>query len=300
MDQFSQRRIKGVYENLGLLFQSGYQIRLHPMKKQTQILLAAALALFVSREAIAQQKPDPAQLPDAPAPKEEQVAPAQKPPEKNEPQNPLGLIATRSWFYPDLARTAGPLTSLEKFKLFLDTSMSPPQILASAAGAGYSEARGTLAGYGQGGEGFGNRFGASMASDASSHFFGTFLFPAILREDPRFFVSVDGRFKARVAHALRRVVVIRTDTGARKFNLPGTLGPLLAEALANSYLPNSERTAGKTFQRFGIRIGFGAANNLLREYWPSIFKSLRMDRFAPGLQPDNPPPPPPPAPPNKP
>jgi hypothetical protein len=270
------------------------------MKKQTQVLLAAALAIFASREAVGQQKSDPAELPDTPVPKQEQVAPAQKPLAKNEPQNPLGLIARRSWFYPDLARTAGPLSSVEKFKLFLDTSMSPPQILASAAGAGYSEARGTLAGYGQGGQGFGNRFGSSMATDASSHFFGTFLFPSILREDPRFFLSVDGRFKARVANALRRVVVIRTDTGARKFNLPGTLGPLLAEGLANTYLPDSERTAGKTFQRFGIRIGFGAANNLLKEYWPSIFKSLRMDKFAPGLQPANPQPQPrpPSAPPN--
>src|SRR5580658_10945452 len=107
------------------------------MKKQAQILLAAALALFASREAIAQQKSGPTELPDTPAPKQEQVAPAQQPPEKNGPQNPLGLIARRSWFYPDLARTAGPLTSFEKFKLFLDTSMSPPQILASAAGAGY-------------------------------------------------------------------------------------------------------------------------------------------------------------------
>jgi hypothetical protein len=269
-----------------------------PMKKETQVLLVAALAVFGCRGVNAQQKSDPAQLPDAPTPKQAPADSTQKPPDKSGSSSPLGLVTRRSWFYPDLARTPGPLSSFDKFKLFLDTSMSPPQILASAAGAGISEARGTLAGYGQGGEGFGKRFGSSMASDASSHFFGTFLFPSILHEDPRFFVSVDTRFKARVGHALRRVVVIRSDTGAMKFNLPGTLGPLLAESLANSYLPDSERTAGKTFQRYGIRIGFGAVNNLLREYWPSIFKSLRMDRFAPGLQPDNPPPPPP-APPNR-
>ena len=268
------------------------------MKKQTQVLLAAALAIFTSRAAIAQQKAEPSELPDSPAPKQAAADPAQKPPEKAGSPSPLGLVTRRSWFYPDLARTPGPLSSLDKFKLFLDTSMSPPQILVSAAAAGISEARGTLAGYGQGGEGFGKRFGSSMASDASSHFFGTFLFPSLLHEDPRFFVSVNPGFKARVGHALRRVVVIRSDTGAMKFNLPGTLGPLLAESLANSYLPDSERTAGKTFQRFGVRIGFSAANNLLKEYWPSIFKSLRMNKLVPGLQPDTTPPPPQPGPPN--
>jgi hypothetical protein len=268
------------------------------MKKWTQVLLVAAFAIFGSREAMAQQQAESAALPDSPAPKQEPDGSAQKTPEKNGAQTTFGLVARRSWFYPDLARTSGPLTSVEKFKLFLDTSLSPPQILTSAAAAGISEARGTLSGYGQGGEGFGKRFGSSMASDASSHFFGTFLLPAMLHEDPRFFVRLDGGWKGRVGHALLRTVVIRTDRGASKFNLPGTLGPLFAEGLANTYLPDSERTAGKTFQRFGIRFGFGAVNNLLREYWPSIFKSLGINKIAPGLQPDPTPPPSPGRPPN--
>jgi len=43
------------------------------------------------------------------------------------------------------------------------------------------------------------------------------------------------------------------------------LGPLLAESLANSYLPVKEQTAGRTFQRYGIRIGLNTASNALRE-----------------------------------
>jgi hypothetical protein len=88
-----------------------------------------------------------------------------------------------------------------------------------------------------------------------------------------------------VGHALRRAVVIRTDSGEERFNVPGTLGPLAAEGMANLYLPNSERTAAKTFERFGIRIAFSAANNVLKEYWPSIFKRLGIAKVAPGLQP---------------
>ncbi|MGB6900762.1 MAG: hypothetical protein WBE12_19355, partial [Candidatus Acidiferrum sp.] len=198
---------------------------------------------------------------------------------------PLGLITRKSYFYPELATTPGPLTTGQKFKLFLSKSTSPPQILSSMAGAGISEARGTLAGYGQGGEGYGKRFGSSMATGASSHLFGTFLLPALLREDPRFFVRLNGGFRVRAGHALRRMLVIRTNEGNETFNLPGTLGPLMAEGLANVYLPSAERTAGKTFERAGIRIGFGTANNLLKEYWPTIFKSLRIAKVAPGLHP---------------
>jgi len=253
------------------------------MHIRSQVLLAA-LTLFSSQEVMAQQKPDAATLPDAPAPKQDQQDPSQKQ-QKNIWQSPMGLIARKSFFYPELATTPGPLTSLQKFELFLDKSISPPQILSSAAGAGISEARGTLAGYGQGGEGFGKRFGSSMASGASSHFFGTFLLPALLHEDPRYFVKLNGGFAARAGHALRRALVIRTDAGGETFNWPGALGPLAAEGLANTYLPDSERTVGKTFEPYGIRIGFGAANNLLKEYWPTIFKRLRIARVAPGLQP---------------
>lgn len=256
------------------------------MKIKTHALLASALVFLIGQAAAAQQKADPANLPDSPAPKQQPDSSRQQPQEKSGASSPLELIARRSWFYPDIARTSGSLTSGEKFKLFLDTSLSPPQILTSAASAGISEARGTLAGYAQGGEGFGKRFGSSMASNASSHFFGTFLLPSALHEDPRFFVRLNGGWKGRVGHALLRTVVIRTDQGGSRFNLPGTLGPLLAEALANTYLPDSERTAGKTFERFGVRIAFGAANNLLREYWPTIFKSLRIGKVVPGLKPD--------------
>lgn len=254
------------------------------MKIRIQVLLAA-LTLSAGQAGMAQQNPDPATLPDAPAPKHSPQDPSQQQ-QKNMWQNSMGLVARKSFFYPDLATTPGPLSSLQKFELFLTKSISPPQILSSAASSGISEARGTLAGYGQGGEGFGKRFGSSMASGASSQFFGTFLLPSLLHEDPRYFVKVNGGFKARAAYAFRRAVVIRTDAGGETFNWPGTLGPLAAEGLANTYLPDSERTVGKTFERFGLRIGFGAANNLVKEYWPTIFKRLRIAKVAPGLHPD--------------
>jgi hypothetical protein len=254
------------------------------MNRRAQVMLAAMI-LLTSRVATAQEKAAPANLPDAPAPKQSQNDTTQKQ-DKNIFATPLGLITRRSYVYPELATTPGPLTSKEKFELFLDKSVSPPQILSSAAGAGISEARGTLAGYGQGGDGYGKRFASSMASGASSHFFGTYFLPAMMHEDPRYFVKLHGGFEARAGHALRRAAVIRTDSGKETFNLPGILGPLMAEALANAYLPAAQQTAGKTFERGGIRIGFSAANNLLKEYWPSIFKKLRVDRIAPGLQPD--------------
>lgn len=253
------------------------------MNKLVRVLLTGAVALVVNGAVRAQQDQKPADQPDSPKPKQDQGS-------QNESKNPfavpIGLIARRSYFYPELATSPRPLTPKEKFELFLGKSSSPPQILSSMAAAGIGQARNSLPGYGQGWSGYGNRFGSSLATGASSHFFGTYLLPAALHEDPRYFVRFQGGWPVRFGHALRRVVVIRTDRGSERFNIPGTLGPLLAEGLANAYLPQSERTAGKTFQRFGVRIGFGAANNLVKEYWPTIFRSLRINKVAPDLKPN--------------
>src|SRR5207248_4516338 len=82
-------------------------------------------------------------------------------------------------------------------------------------------------------------------------------------------------------YALSRIVVSRKDAGRDAANWPGILGPLLAESLASSYLPVKEQTAGRTFQRYGIRVGLNTASNALREYWPTIFRSLRITKIAP-------------------
>lgn len=252
------------------------------MNTPARVLLAALLTLVLAGVAWTQELPKPVDKPDSPQPKPQQ-------PQRNQVQHPfvtpIGLIARRSYVYPELATSPGPLTAKQKFQLFLNQSSAPPQILSSLASAGISQARNTLPGYGQGSSGYGDRFGSSLATGASSHLFGTFLLPTLLRDDPRFFVRYGGRWYVRVGWALRRVVVTRTDAGGSRFNVPGTLGPLMAEGLANVYLPQAERTAGKTFQRFGIRIGFTAANSFVKEYWPSIVKGLRIDKVAPDLKP---------------
>jgi hypothetical protein len=60
-----------------------------------------------------------------------------------------------------------------------------------------------------------------------------------------------------------------------------------AEGLANTYLPDAERTTGKTFERYGIQMAIIAGGNIAKEFWPAIFKTLRMGKIAPGAGPSN-------------
>jgi hypothetical protein len=235
--------------------------------------------------ALAQQEPKSASLPDAPTPKQDQSDSTQKP--GNTPlRTTIQVLGERSVFFPELAFDKGRLDPRQKLELAIDETVAPSRFLGSAFTAGIGQARNALPGYGQEWGGYGKRMGSSVASNASSHLFGTFLLPSTLHQDPRYFVKLYGTAAQRVGYAVRRVVVTRTDTGGEAFNWSGVVGGLMAEALANSYLPSGERTTGKTFSRFGFRIGFGALDNVVKEYWPTIFRSLRISKLTPSERSD--------------
>jgi len=249
------------------------------------------LCLAVAASAAAQEQAKVNELPDAPVPKQESAAPKHE----GAIHSTIGILGRRSIFFPDIAASPGPLSPFQKFEIFAGQSVAPSRLLSSAVFAGISQANDSLSGYGQGMSGYGKRFGSSLATAASDHFIGSFLLASMLHDDPRYFVTGHGGVGHRVAYSLSRLVVTRTDRGTLAVNWPRIIGPLAAETLANSYLPAKEQTGAKTLQRYGIRIGFTEAGNLAKEYWPTIFRSLRFTRLVPPPQP-NPREPSPPAP----
>jgi hypothetical protein len=246
------------------------------------ILFLALFFLAGSRLASAQQVPD---LKDPAGPQAAGQSTSQTPPAQAAPQDAphqipamadqtIGLLSRRSIFFPDLATTLKPLSPEQKFKLFLDETIAPSTLVSAAVTAGYRQAENTYPGYGQEWGGYGKRFGAAMANSASTNFLGTFLVPSWLHQDPRYFISLRPGFRKKMEYALTRQIITRTDDGRSTFNWSRVIGVIGAESIANIYLPESERTVGKTFERSGIRFGIGIGSTLLKEYWPMIFKKL--------------------------
>jgi hypothetical protein len=227
--------------------------------------LYVATMLFCSVASLNAQQPVPGQdHPDAPSA-------TRKPPSS-------GMISTinrKSLFFPDIATNENRLSTGDKFKLFVDNSASLSALTFSALSAGIGQAEYYPHGYRQGAEGYGKRFGASMARNASSEFFGTFMLASMLRQDPRFFPQADPTFGGSAKYAVSRVFVTRSDDGNEVANWSGLVGPLLSEGLANAYWPEGERTAPKTFQRYGVDLAWRAGFNMFRNYWPVLFKRLR-------------------------
>jgi hypothetical protein len=238
-------------------------------------LILAAPLFLICNCGMAQQSQSPS-TPDAPSQSQDsQTAP--------KPANPIQsgvvlfkLLQEQSLVFPDLATNQGQLSSWQKFKLATNNSVALSTIGGALIGSGYGQATNRPSGYHQGWEGYGKRFGSDMARSASSNLFGTFLLASALHQDPRFFVKRNLSFGQSVKYAAVTVMITNKDAGGKQINYSGLIGPLLGEGLANVYYPDQNRTVGGTFARYAIDLGWRFSGNLLRQYWPTINKKLRL------------------------
>jgi len=199
---------------------------------------------------------------------------AQSAPAKIRPVALYNLLEKKSIVFPDIAASTEPLSTGQKFELFVDNSLSVHTLTWAAMGSSVGQAANTPTGRGQGWDGYTKRFGSSMAGQASSNFFGTFLLASALHQDPRFYPEI----KPRLVHAMKysgeRVFVTRNDDGRDVVNWSGLAGPLLAEGLANIYWPERNRSVGDTFLRYGLDLATRTGGNMLREYWPVVYGKI--------------------------
>jgi hypothetical protein len=202
------------------------------------------------------------------------AAPTPQPQKEEKSTHKTHRTVTSFWPAVSAANTAGGLTPGQKFKLFGYNTVNPFPIASAAAIAGVSQARNSNPGYGQGGEGYGKRFGAAYANNASTQFFGTFLYPTLFRQDPRYFRKETGSAGSRIGYSLTRLFVTRTDSGRSAPNISLWLATASSAALSNTYYPAGNRSAGDAADRFGISFGTQAGFNLLKEFWPDIKRKV--------------------------
>jgi hypothetical protein len=124
-------------------------------------------------------------------------------------------------------------------------------------------------------QGWGKRFGATLANTESRRFIQGFALSTILHQDPRYFYSSNRRFFPRVWYSVTRVVITKNDQGDRTFNTSEFLGALFSSALQNSYYPRHDRNLGDTMNRFSGALSSDAIDDLLREFTPDMKRLFR-------------------------
>jgi hypothetical protein len=224
-----------------------------------------AVLLIASGLAAAQSPPPPN------APSASQIESEKDIQKKEQSQRILGVVPM---FGVTSRQNAPPLTPGEKFRLFVKGASDPFQFVATGIQAGIGQANNEFPAYGQGAEGYGKRYGAALADEVSSEFFSNFLYPVLLKQDPRYFRLGEGTVKHRIGYSLAQVFVSRKDSGGRTFNFSNVVGGISAGGVSNAYYPPSDRGFGLTMSRAGIAFIYGASGGLIDEFWPDIRRKV--------------------------
>jgi Carboxypeptidase regulatory-like domain len=189
---------------------------------------------------------------------------AQEQIEDQEKQRVLGVIPN---FYVSYAHNAVPLTPREKFQLAWKTSIDPVTFGLIGVFAGIQQAQNDFAGYGQGAQGYGKRYGASYADFVSGTFIGAAILPVVFKQDPRYFYKGSGSKESRFFYAIANSVICKGDNGHWQTNYSNILGSLAAGGISNLYYPKEDRNdASLTFENAAIGIAATAAANLVQEF----------------------------------
>ena len=168
-----------------------------------------------------------------------------------------------------------PLSARCKFNIFVKSTYSPYTFLSAGFQATLDQAQDQWPHYGGGMQGWGKRFGATLADTESRRFIQTFALSTILHQDPRYFPSYKRKLISRAWYAATRVAITRNDRGNNTFNSSEFLGALFTSSLQNSYYPRHDRTFGETMNRFGGALSSDAVGNLLREFTPDMKRLFR-------------------------
>jgi hypothetical protein len=230
----------------------------------TSRLALTLLSLFCAATGLSAQQTTPA--PAAPS----DIQQEKKIEKKEQSKRMLGLPQ----FTVTDRKNAPPLKPRDKFHLFYTTSFDPAEFVLVGIESGISQADNSFPGYGQGAAGYGKRYGAAFTDQVSSGFFSIFAYPALLREDPRYFRLGHGSTAHRFGYALAKIVVGHKDDGRQTFNWSNVMGALSSGGLSNAYYPQADRGLGLTMDRAGVSLLYGGLGNLASEFWPDINKRL--------------------------
>jgi hypothetical protein len=168
------------------------------------------------------------------------------------------------------------LTAPEKFRLFVANSIEPVTFIGAAFNSALAQAQNQDRMFGQGAAGYTKRYGTDLTDDVAGDFLHTFMFPALFRQDPRYYRRLEGSTKIRIGHALSHVFVAKGDSGKKMFNFSEWMGTTSMVFLSNSYHPGNPQGLRPAAVRIGTNIATDAGSDVVREFWPEIVHKLRL------------------------
>jgi len=200
--------------------------------------------------------------PDAPAP--DLPAPC--------PHSPL-----TNWFARFLdGPKVKPMTPKEKGWLAIRNVADPFNGLTILASAGIAIGSDANSPYGPGMRGFGRLVGVSYTQDMTGEFFGTFLIPSVMHQDPHYHRMPKASIKRRIAHCIYQVGWTQGDNEKGMVNYAAIFGYAIGDEVSNLYVPGRETNLPASAQRYAIGLATAPVDNFITEFLPDVARRIHI------------------------
>jgi hypothetical protein len=172
-----------------------------------------------------------------------------------------------------------PMTFKTKFWLATQETFDYSNFLLVGAIAGIALAQNSQPTFGHGAGGYGQYYWHNFVDGAIENYMTEAIVPTLTREDPRYYTVGKGPFLKRTGYAISRLIITRTDSGARTVNISEIVGAGAAAGIGNAYYPAEHNPFVKTYQRWGTQVGLDGIFNVLKEFWPDIDKAVFHGKY---------------------
>jgi len=190
------------------------------------------------------------------------------------PCNPIPVI---NWFARFLT---GPevkaLTPAEKGWLAVRNVADPFNALTILGTSAISVGADSHSAYGPGMTGFGKYVGVSYSQDMTGEFFGTFLIPSIVHQDPHYHRMPNASVKRRIFHTITQVEWTQGDNGEGMVNYGNVVGFAIDDAIGNLYVPGRETHFSADVSRYGIGLATAPIDNIITEFLPDVANHIHV------------------------
>jgi hypothetical protein len=239
---------------------------------------SANLAPELASDSQTTAAPAQTQSTNAPAPQNQPAQTTQQDSTGQQTKRILGIIPNFRAVSADTKLP--PETVKEKFVSCTEDSFDYSAIFIPAVIAAYNMKEKSTPEFHQGAAGYARYFWHSAVDQTSENYLVEFIFPALTREDSRYYTLGHGGFMKRTVYALSRAVITRSNSGAEVFNISEVFGAGASSGISNLYYPSASRSVGNTTSEWAEDVGIDAASFWFKEFWPDINRRLFHNKYA--------------------
>lgn len=169
-----------------------------------------------------------------------------------------------------------PLTPKEKAWLAIRNVGDPFNAVTILGQSAISVAADSHSPYGPGMPGFARNVGVSYTEDITAEFFGTFLIPSVMHQDPHYHRMPQASIKHRIFHCILQVAWTQGDNGRGMLNYSDLVGFAIDDEIANLYVPGRETNLPASAARYSIGLATAPTDNFITEFLPDLARRIHV------------------------